>query len=199
MGTRLDFSADWPSPPDGWPRTGGRLPRGGNGGGDWLTARAWDLFRPTVPAAEGAGAILLRSEPPISNCAITEPVLYRNHRSRRSAAVAAWENLPAMAGAIFLWTLRIGSRPAARKRPRLRSPRQILGEGFGAAGPWSCVAAVHAVARAGCCAAVRVADPICRRWRPDSVARRSRWAEGDSGGGRKFDLKLSLHLPRSAR
>lgn len=127
---------------------------------DWLTARAWDLFRPNVPAAEGAGAILLRNEP--SNLelhAITEPVLYRNARSRRSAAVAAWEALPATTGADFLvdsadW------EPPSRDEGSLPSvaPRQVLGEGFGAAGGWACVAAVHAVATGGAPrAAVRVA------------------------------------------
>lgn len=128
--------------------------------GDWLTARAWDLFRPTVPAAEGAGAILLRSEPSnIELHAITEPVLYRNHRSRRSAAVAAWENLPAMAGADFLVDSADWEPPSRQEAsPSSVAPRQILGEGFGAAGAWSCVAAVHAVARGGMPrAAVRVA------------------------------------------
>lgn len=127
---------------------------------DWLTARAWDLFRPTVPAAEGAGAILLCTEPSdIELHAITEPVLYRNLRSRRSAAVAAWEALPNTTDTDFLvdsadW------EPHARQEGSTPSvaPRQVLGEGFGAAGAWACVAAVHAVATGGAPqAAVRVA------------------------------------------
>lgn len=115
---------------------------------DWLTARAWDLFRPIVPAAEGAGAILLRGAPSdVELHAITEPVLYRNLRSRQAAAVAAWNDIPATTDADLLvdsadWD------PRHRRdgSPRAVLPRQALGEGFGAAGGWACVAAVHAVA-----------------------------------------------------
>jgi 3-oxoacyl-(acyl-carrier-protein) synthase len=115
--------------------------------GDWLTARAWDLFRPTVPAAEGAAAVLLRREPSgVELRAVTEPVLYRRFRTRCDAAEAAERNLPGRTETT-LWVDSADWEPPVRRKTSGPTvvPREVLGEGFGAAGGWACVSAVHAV------------------------------------------------------
>jgi hypothetical protein len=89
---------------------------------DWMTAEASNLFD-LGPTAEGAGALCLSREPqPIELTGITTPIPYVTGTPTRS-------NLPEI--------------PADDPTVSLAALRPVLGEGFAAAGAWSCVAAIQ--------------------------------------------------------
>lgn len=117
---------------------------------DWLTAEAARLFQPRVPAAEGAGALLLRREPgPVELTAVTQPELFVAGRSRREAVDAMHQRLTAIAPDAVTFE----SAPVAladhsgRRQSHALVP--VIGDGFAAAGGWTCVSAVDAIARGG--------------------------------------------------
>lgn len=89
---------------------------------DWLTAEAANLFD-LGPTSEGAGALCLSREPqPIELTGITSPIPYVTGTPTRS-------DLPEI--------------PADDPTVSLATLRPVLGEGFAAAGAWSCVAAIQ--------------------------------------------------------
>ena len=119
---------------------------------DWLSADALRLVAPSVIAAEGAGAVYLRSAPgAVELAAVTEPQLFTQNRGRREAV----QHLRAqLAGApdADLW---LGADPSdgnitpAELPPGTRrlSTAAVLGEGLGTASAWQLVAASAMLAR----------------------------------------------------
>ncbi len=89
---------------------------------DWLTAEASSLFN-LGPTSEGAGAVCLSRDPhPIELAGITSPFTYVTGTPTPS-------DLPEI--------------PSDDPKVSLASLRPVLGEGFAAAGAWSCVAAIQ--------------------------------------------------------
>ncbi len=123
---------------------------------DWLTAGAWRHFTRATICAEGAGAILLSTEPgPIELVCVSDARLYLTESERAQAvADARAEIMPADADAsAVLCDSRTGvpARDRAEENawrdwpgPRL-SPKKLLGEGLSAGAAWQCVAAIDAL------------------------------------------------------
>ena len=126
---------------------------------DWILADAlWHLEHAAVGSG-GAGALCLSTTPEASLgvelSLITDAFTYTASRTRRQAALAMRQQLPACSPAEMLCNS-LGNSPrtdapeAAAWRdwtgPHL-SPKRILGEGLMAAAAWQCVAACDSVAR----------------------------------------------------
>ncbi len=126
---------------------------------DWILADAlWHLER-TAVGSGGAGALCLSAAPEMSLgvelSLITDAFTYTASRSRKQAAQAMRQQLPACSPAELLCN-GLGNSPrtdapeAAAWRdwtgPHL-SPKRILGEGLMAAAAWQCVVACDYLAR----------------------------------------------------
>jgi 3-oxoacyl-(acyl-carrier-protein) synthase len=119
---------------------------------DWLSADALRLVAPAVIAAEGAGAVYLRSEPgPVELVAVTEPQLFTQNRGRPEALRQTRAQLDGILGPDFLLvTSEHDSQPVPnpvatsdwthRAKHRI-TPAPVLGEGLGAGSAWQAVAA----------------------------------------------------------
>lgn len=89
---------------------------------DWMTAEASNLFD-LGPTAEGAGALCVSREPhPVELTGITSPIPYVTR-------IPLHSDLPEI--------------PSDDPKVALASLRRVLGEGFAAAGAWTCVAAIQ--------------------------------------------------------
>lgn len=124
---------------------------------DWLTADALRILSPSLPPAEGAGAVYLRREPAgVELRAVTAPRLFLKARSRAEAArsLAASLGVAESPADLLCDGLSGGPGDAAEAGAwsawggwRL-SPKRTLGEGLAAASAWQCVAAATAILRA---------------------------------------------------
>jgi len=139
---------------------------------DWLLADAlWHLEHAAVISG-GAGALCLSRAPEMSLgvelSLVTDAFTYTASRTRKQAAEAMRQQLPACSPAELLCSSMSGSlRADAPEAAAWRdwtglhlSPKRILGEGLMAAPAWQAVAACDAVARRQCRAAnVSVVGP----------------------------------------
>jgi len=133
---------------------------------DWLTADAFRMFSRRVVVSEGAGALYLSTTPrgdqTVELVAVTDSCLFSDRGTRTQAAALVTRQLPVNEASTLLCDslLGISSLDEAEaeawrswKGPR-HSPKQILGEGLMAASAWQCVAAVDALQRKECDAAL---------------------------------------------
>lgn len=115
---------------------------------DWLTAAALELFRGKAPAAEGAGALLLKRTPAsVELIAVTDAFPYLARRSRHAAVTALRAQLPAgTADDCLLLTDSLAAGGGWADWPGERfDVVPALGEGFAASGAWACAAAVDSL------------------------------------------------------
>lgn len=126
---------------------------------DWLTAEAWDLFAPGIPASGGSGALLLQPGNATSRVlleASTERHGYIDARSRQAAIGNARQELHDLCGFSPEGLLVDGRSGASRYDQAeaatwqtwsgpVRSPKRLLGEAFAAGSAWQCVVAAEAV------------------------------------------------------
>ncbi len=134
---------------------------------DWMTTEAYRLFDERMVVSDGAGALYLRCEPletaapAVQLSAVTHAHIFSHQQTRAQAAERARSELGQLAGDVLLCD---GLQGAASDRdeaaawsdwtgPRL-SPKRTLGEGSAAAAAWQCVAAIDAIQRGLCSAAI---------------------------------------------
>lgn len=123
---------------------------------DWLPADALRLVTPSAVAAEGAGAVYLRTEPgAVELVAVTEPQLFTHVSGRAGAAQKSRAQLSDLVTPDFV-LVASAADPATDKaaepdwmsRAKRRiEPSVILGEGLGAASAWQAAIASRALLR----------------------------------------------------
>lgn len=133
---------------------------------DWIVAESFHLFSSEGTMSAGAGALCLRrgedTDSPVRLDAITDSHAFLRQQTRANAAIAARTELGTHTSDVLLcdglqgvprldhdeanvWADWSGSRLSVKK---------FLGEAFMASSAWQCVAAVDALARGACSAAV---------------------------------------------
>lgn len=114
---------------------------------DWTSAGALTRFSRKAIPAEGAGAVVLTSDPRIGRVRLKATTRVRGFDSRPGRVLAARQvaaELEAVAGDA-LWVDGWSGAPAAAGEARGRSVSAELGDGLGALGAWACVVACSAL------------------------------------------------------
>jgi hypothetical protein len=125
---------------------------------DWLLSDAYHHFSRQTICAEGAGAMLISTEPSdVELLGITDAQLYLTLSEQTGAVAAMRKQLPPDDPTALLCDSRSGVAPRDRAEDAAWkdwtgariSPKKVLGEGLAAGAAWQCVAAIDALRREG--------------------------------------------------